>query len=568
MPHEPLNPSLSLRPSALQMARPGEIRRVSKSGFRDKFQVFLGKPWEIEAVLEEDSSDVQVVAHTDIFSDRVGQFESAPLVRQASGHYLWRCSPSRAGIFHFQLRLSRDGGQTWRCERSTYGRIKVEPPSVGDLRMYTLIPRISGNFADWKKRLVGIQDMGFNAVHLLPITRMGKSRSPYAAHHLFEIDSDYVDPQDTRSAMVQFEAFVHEASRLGIRLCLDLVVNHVSVDGRMARQRPDWIVPDDHEADGFKRAGYWMGSKWIKWHDLALLDHRHPDLTVREELHGHMMQYAKFWAHYAAETDGMIRLDNAHSTDELFLKEMLNALRNVYPRLAVLAELFADPETSQRLVWDQGINLLLGTLWEMPYASQTRKLLSDMHHVHPDLRYHLPITSADSGSPAQEYGSDLATAARYAVAVFMGTGCTGMVQGVEWGVREKVSFIGQPSSPPPGFGKNHHGMIGRINQLHASEPVFHQTGNLRFVDGDHPAVVAALREDTELPGRYFLVVANLDVQRHQTVSLHGLEQLASARWTDVLSDRPASNGPSMPDFQLSPGEVRVCRIQAGPVGDA
>ncbi|MDX1566090.1 MAG: alpha-amylase family glycosyl hydrolase, partial [Phycisphaeraceae bacterium] len=423
---------MDLPESNLTMAPRGLLRRGQEAGTHELSRVRLGEAWALEALVAEQTDRTEVVAHTDLFSGERGRFESVPLNQVAPGRYRLINEPRRAGVYHYQLRMSRDGGSSWLCERLPYGRVHVEPAAVHDLRMYSLIPRISGSFTDWTGHLARIRDLGFNAVHLLPVTKPGGSKSPYAANHLFEIDPAYADPNDSRPPLIQFEGFVHEARRLGLRLCLDLVVNHVAVDGRIARHRPDWIVPDDEEIDGFKRAGFWMGRQWIKWGDLALLDHRHPNPAVREELHNHILHYVRYWARYAAETEGMVRLDNTHSTDEGFLRRLLNELHETYPRLGVLAELFADPQTAERLVWDQGVHLLLGTLWEMPYAAQTRQYLHQLHKAHPKLRYYLPITSPDSGSPAEEYGSDEATGPRYAVAALMGTGCTGSVQGVEW----------------------------------------------------------------------------------------------------------------------------------------
>ena len=70
--------------------------------------------------------------------------------------------------------------------------VLIDPPQVDGLRIYTLIPTVSGTVADWKVDVKRIREMGFNAVHLMPVTTMGVSQSPYAASDLFDIDHSYL----------------------------------------------------------------------------------------------------------------------------------------------------------------------------------------------------------------------------------------------------------------------------------------------------------------------------------------------------------------------------------------
>jgi len=55
----------------------------------------------------------------------------------------------------------------------------------------------------------------------------------------------------------------------------------------------------------------------------------------------------------------------------------------------------------------------------------------------------MPVTSHDSGTPAQEFGSVYSTIPRYVAAALLGTGATGVIQGVEFGNQEKINFMGR-----------------------------------------------------------------------------------------------------------------------------
>lgn len=166
--------------------------------------------------------------------------------------------------------------------------ILIDPPQVDGLRVCVLIPNVSGTVSDWKADLKRIGALGFNAVHLLPITTLEASESPYAAGDLFGIDPRYLTGDASDGGFRQFEEFVAEAKALKMSLCFDLVLNHVGVHSKMAHRAPDWIVPDESRPDGLRRARYWSGDGWRTWDDLVLIDYEHPSEAVRSEICAYM----------------------------------------------------------------------------------------------------------------------------------------------------------------------------------------------------------------------------------------------------------------------------------------
>jgi hypothetical protein len=130
----------------------------------------------------------------------------------------------------------------------------------------------------------------------------------------------------------------------------------------------------------------------------------------------------------------------------------------------------------------------------------------------------MPITSHDSGSPAQEFGDAESTVPRYVACALLGTGSTGMPQGVEWGTPKKIDFIGirprEARPAEPRFAR----MIRTVNQLLASQSAFRRGGNCEFVDREHEAIIAAFRRDPDRPDGGFLVACNFDIHRGHRVA--------------------------------------------------
>ncbi len=120
---------------------------------------------------------------------------------------------------------------------------------------------------------------------------------------------------------------------------------------------------------------------------------------------------------------------------------------------------------------------------------------------------------------AQEFGKSDSTVPRYVAAALLGTGATGIPQGVEFGEEERINFIGRKPKMPypaePRFAQ----FIGRVNAILAENPAFRRGDNCRFVDDGHPAVIAAFRRDTGTRAFGFLVVCNFDTGNPQRIAV-------------------------------------------------
>ena len=58
-----------------------------------------------------------------------------------------------------------------------------------------------------------------------------------------------------------------------------------------------------------------------------------------------------------------------------------------------------------------------------------------------------------------------------------------------------------------------------VNQLLQNYALFHEGGNIRFVDQGHGALIAAVREGRKTPEEKFLLVSNLDIAHPHKIKL-------------------------------------------------
>ena len=68
--------------------------------------------------------------------------------------------------------------------------------------------------------------MGFDWVFINPIQKLGRSKSLYSISDYFQIDKTFVRSRSRQAPEDQVRAVVREAEGLGMRMMIDLVINH------------------------------------------------------------------------------------------------------------------------------------------------------------------------------------------------------------------------------------------------------------------------------------------------------------------------------------------------------
>ena len=137
------------------------------------------------------------------------------------------------------------------------------PRAMSDLVIYelhvgALAPntRAAGTFADALELLPYLEDLGVNAVELLPMLEFNGSTSwGYGSSHFLAIESS----AGGRDAL---KHFVRACHRRGIAVLMDVVYNHYNDDSARAAWQPDSLAPE--------RNIYY-------WYEGSPADHRSPD---------------------------------------------------------------------------------------------------------------------------------------------------------------------------------------------------------------------------------------------------------------------------------------------------
>ena len=195
-----------------------------------------------------------------------------------------------------------------------------------NLLMYQIFVRNyskEGTFAEVKKDLDRIKNLGTDIVYLMPIhplgvkNRKGTLGSPYAI-----IDYRAVNPEF--GTLDDFKSLVKSIHAKGMKCIIDVVYNHTSPDSVLANEHPEWF---------YKKADGSFGNRVGDWTDIIDLDYSNDGLW------DYQIETLKMWAEIV---DGF-RCDVAPMVPIAFWERARAEVEAVRPGCIWLAE-SVEPE--------------------------------------------------------------------------------------------------------------------------------------------------------------------------------------------------------------------------------
>lgn len=173
--------------------------------------------------------------------------------------------------------------------------------NLGKTSIYQVLPFIytkEGTLRKLSERLKEIKEMGFDFIYLLPIhergvlNRKGTYGSPYAIKDYYSIDANI-------GTMEDFESFISKAHSLGLKVMMDIVINHSACDSVYVKTHPEFYLKD--EKGNITR-------KVADWSDIYDYDYN------SQELKDEMLKMLEFWARkgvdgYRCDVASLVPLD-------------------------------------------------------------------------------------------------------------------------------------------------------------------------------------------------------------------------------------------------------------------
>lgn len=422
----------------------------------------------------------------------------------------------------------------------------------GGLNIYNLFPRLVGSIAHWHRHLDRIAAMGFDWVFVNPIHATGFSGSLYAVQDYYRLNPLF-DDGSGRSGDDQLREFLAAASKRGLRVMFDLVINHTARDAVLIAEHGDWYRRDDTGAVISPRAvDPDDPAKTTVWGDLAELDWRpHAGRAAM------VAWFAAVAQHYLRCGGHGFRCDAAYQVPGDAWADLIATVRRSFPDAVFTAETLGcrPPEVMQLAA--SGFDALFNSVKWWDYRSSW---LLDQYETFRAIAPSIGFPeSHDTPRLAAELPpeTDLPTAyrQRYLVAALFSAGVL-MPIGYERGFRRPLHVVETSPADWEQGAFDLSDLIGATNRLRLAQPVFLDAGPQQRLCPDEGPVVGLWRHRVDGSGSALTLINTDSAAPHTLWS----EDWPEVDWTtlrEVTPLRPSELVRPGMMLGLAPGDVRV-----------
>ncbi|HYZ41717.1 MAG TPA: alpha-amylase family glycosyl hydrolase, partial [Stellaceae bacterium] len=315
------------------------------------------------------------------------------------------------------------------------------------LRIYNLFPTLAGTIRQWRSHLPRIAAMGFNAVYINPFHYPGFSGSLYAVKDYYRLNPRFRgDEEGDDDALLR--GVTSAAREHGLRVLMDLVVNHTAKDSELAASRPHWFARD---ARGNLVSPYATDpadpTRKTVWGDLAELDYRPPQQSQI------LAYFQGLVRHYIALGFGGFRCDAAYKVPVEVWRGLTADAKASCPDVVFCAENLGAPKEAVLALAEAGFDYLFNSVkwwdFESPWLLEQYE---DFRHIAPSIGFpeshdteRLVSELLAAGIPEAEVEAHYRQA--YAFAAAFSTGVM-MPMGFEYGWSRRLDVVSTRDDQP------------------------------------------------------------------------------------------------------------------------
>src|SRR3954451_3229577 len=445
------------------------------------------------------------------------------------------------------------------------------------LRIYNLFPTLAGSIADWTAQLPRIAAMGFNAVYVNPFHYPGFSGSLYAVKDYYRLNPRFRGKaRGSDDALLR--GFTKAAGQHGLRVIMDLVVNHTAKDSELTARRPQWFARD---ATGEIQSPFAVDpdnpEKKTVWGDLAELDYRPPQ---RDEIVAYFEDLVR---HYVGLGFRGFRCDAAYKVPAQVWRRLVDAAKSCDPDVVFCAENLGASEEEVLALGEAGFDYLFNSLkwwdFESPWLLEQYE---KFRHIAPSIAFpeshdtqRLVTELLAAGFPEDQIEARYRQA--YALSAAFSTGVM-MPMGFEFGWSRRISVV------PNGHEDEKESkrfdlqpFIAAVNRMKASIPALNEEGPQRRLSPPDDPLLVLLRQTESGAGSHgdrALILVNTQERETREMVLPGLLAAAGLGQiedhlaiTDALAEAEGEDGgkPVLARFRVAPLDVRVLHAAPRPV---
>ncbi len=374
---------------------------------------------------------------------------------------------------------------------------------------YSVIPP-SGTLRDLAKELPHISTtLGCRYLHLLPLNpvpttfaRFGRFGSPYACQDLVDIDPALVEFDKRTTGVEQFCELADAAHEYGMKIILDVVINHTGWGSTLQEEHPEWFKRTENGE--FESPGAWG----TVWEDLVELDQDHPELWHE------LAEVFLIWLRRGV--DGF-RCDAGYMVPMHVWRFITARVREEFPNALFLLEgLGGGWEDTANLLTHGGMQWAYSELFQNYSGEEVYRYLGHALPKSEEAGTLIHYSETHDNLRLAMQGRDWSLHRNRLCALTSVGGGFGFTCGVEWLAPERVNVH---SSRGLNWGSDENILheLHVLNRLIANHPCFFDGAELEILSDEYSDVLILKR--TAASGESILVIANTDQAEHRTVTI-------------------------------------------------
>jgi starch synthase (maltosyl-transferring) len=418
------------------------------------------------------------------------------------------------------------------------------------MRIYNLFPLLAGTFSYWPSHVERAAEMGFDWIFVNPVQKPGMSGSLYSIADYFELNPRLVDPTASlQEPEKQLRNVIEYAQAKGLRVMVDLVINHCAVDSHLIGEHPAWFVRD---ANGRVDHPFCIeNGKKVVWGDLARFDHRgtsDPDGLYR---------YFHDIVTYLIDLGfSGFRCDAAYQIPGNLWQRLIMEVKSQYPHVMFLAETLGCTPDQTRKTARAGFDYVFNSSkwWDFsnPWLLEQYNLLRETTRS-----ISFPESHDTERLFHEMYGNVAAMKQRYLFSALFSAGVM-MPMGFEFGFKKRMHVVNTRPEDWEVPAVDLRDFIHDVNVIKAQFSIFQQECPTKVIPYENPSILVLWKASLETPEEA-LIVLNKDPWHHQHFYVERLDAYvqAGAPLVDHSPEFRLDYLPTPFDYDLRPGQVFV-----------
>jgi glycosidase len=431
---------------------------------------------------------------------------------------------------------------------------------MSGIKVYNLYLKLIGSMGKWVEHFDRIKAMNFEWIYVNPITYPGFSGSDYSVkdyylyHPLFVTgEYDFNDPESQRERGNELLQMVcTEAEKRGLKLMIDLVINHTAIDCPLVSAKPEWYIKDKN--GNIKNPGAYHNGKWVEWADLAEIDNENS--SDRDELWNYWLELI---LHYCRLGIRGFRADAAYHVTKDLWKYLIENVKKYYPDVIFLGETLGCSVEALREVGRSGFDYIMNSLTWWDFKQEW--FLKDYNKWAGEFQSLTFPENHDTERYAKEIRGNRAMAiSKYAFGAYFCSSIA-ITVGFEYGFTRKIDVV---QTNPSWWEDKKYDLtyeISRINEIKSKYKILQEDNVVYPYELRNKNLFAFSKESRDGSEKIFVII-NKSETAFEFAYVNGFyEIMGGLEIQDISHGHRMDFVPDFLEYGLKPGEVKLFYIK-------